>query len=98
MSRSALGRGLGSLLAENGTRGVPMPGPGVGRLLKPEAVNAPERVSTPPSARRDESVGGSDHRVGGGGSVAGDWRFARGAGGGLKLGAGRGAREELGGC
>lgn len=49
MSRSALGRGLGSLLAENGTRGVPMPGPGVGRLLKPEAVTAPERVSTPPS-------------------------------------------------
>jgi hypothetical protein len=37
------------LLAENGTRGVPMPGPGVGRLLKPEAVTAPERVSTPTS-------------------------------------------------
>jgi hypothetical protein len=37
------------LLAENGTRGVPMPGPGVGRLLKPEAAPTPERVSTPPS-------------------------------------------------
>ena len=49
MSRSALGRGLGSLLAENGTRGVPMPGPGVGRLLKPESTSAPERVSTPAS-------------------------------------------------
>jgi hypothetical protein len=37
------------LLAENGTRGVPMPGPGVGRLLKPEATSAQERVSTPAS-------------------------------------------------
>ena len=37
------------MLAENGTHGVPMPGPGVGRLLKPEAAPTPERVSTPPS-------------------------------------------------
>lgn len=57
MSRSALGRGLGSLLAENGTRGVPMPGPGVGRLLKPEATSAPERVSTPLSVTKPEVRG-----------------------------------------
>jgi hypothetical protein len=37
------------LLAENGTRGVPMPGPGVGRLLRPEAAPTPERVSAPPA-------------------------------------------------
>ena len=36
MSRSALGKGLGSLLAENAGQGIPMPGPGVGRLLKGE--------------------------------------------------------------
>lgn len=37
------------MLAENGTRGVPMPGPGVGRLMKPEAAVSPERVSTQPA-------------------------------------------------
>lgn len=37
------------MLAENGTRGVPMPGPGVGRLMKPEAAVSPERASTQPA-------------------------------------------------
>ncbi len=49
MSRSALGRGLGSLLAENGTRGVPVPGPGVGRLMQP-AVGSPAVPAPAPRA------------------------------------------------
>lgn len=38
MSRSALGRGLGSLLSEREGRGVPVSASGVGRLRRPESA------------------------------------------------------------
>lgn len=49
------------MLAENGTRGVPMPGPGVVRLMKPEAAVSPERVSALPAVATlvaESEVGG----------------------------------------
>ena len=45
------------MLAENGNRGVPMPGPGVGRLMKPEAAVSPERASVPPAVAAPEVKG-----------------------------------------
>ena len=55
MSRSALGRGLGSLFAENEARAVPVPGSGVGRLMKPRLAPAdvePTSVAPLPLARQ----------------------------------------------
>lgn len=63
MSRSALGRGLGSLLAENGTRGVPMPGPGVGRLMQPGAAPAPPQTSATSSVLATDTVAKSAVRT-----------------------------------
>ncbi len=62
MSRSALGRGLGSLLSEREGRGVPGSASGVGRLLRPELAwtgvkGESGEEATQPSASSPVGVG-----------------------------------------